>query len=67
MDYQLSIDFAQSAPISHQDLRLENLTAIDNVCAILKDELNKYNYHQVTLLPWRSPLRFERAKKRGIV
>ena len=45
---------------------IEKLTAIDDVRAVLKDELNRYNNHQVHSTTGEVPsIRFERARKEG--
>jgi len=45
---------------------IEKITAIDNVRAVLKDELNRYNNHQVHSTTGEVPsIRFDRARKEG--
>jgi transposase len=45
---------------------IEKLTAIDDVRAVLKDELNRYNNHQVHSTTGEVPsIRFDRARKEG--
>jgi hypothetical protein len=45
---------------------IEKLTAIDDVRAVLKDELNRYNNHQVHSTTGEIPsIRFARARKEG--
>ena len=45
---------------------IEKLTAIDDVRAVLKDELNRYNNHQVHSTTGEVPsIRFARARKEG--
>jgi len=45
---------------------IEKLTAIDDVRAVLKDELNRYNNHQVHSTTGEIPsIRFEKARKEG--
>ena len=45
---------------------IEKLTTIDDVRAVLKDELNRYNNHQVHSTTGEVPsIRFERARKEG--
>ena len=45
---------------------IEKLTAIDDVRAVLKEELNRYNNHQVHSTTGEVPsIRFEKARKEG--
>ena len=45
---------------------IEKLTAIDDVRAVLKEELNRYNNHQVHSTTGEIPsIRFEKAKREG--
>ena len=45
---------------------IEKITAIDNVRAVLKDELNRYNNHQVHSTTGEVPsIRFDMARKVG--
>jgi len=45
---------------------IEKLTAIDDVRAVLKEELNRYNNHQVHSTTGEVPsIRFDRARKEG--
>jgi hypothetical protein len=45
---------------------IEKLTAIDDVRAVLKEELNRYNNHQVHSTTGEIPsIRFEKARKEG--
>ena len=45
---------------------IERLTAIDDVRAVLKEELNRYNNHQVHSTTGEVPsIRFEKAKREG--
>ena len=45
---------------------IEKLTAIDDVRVVLKDELNRYNNHQVHSTTGEVPsIRFDRARKEG--
>lgn len=45
---------------------IERLTAIDDVRAVLKEELNRYNNHQVHSTTGEVPsIRFEKARKEG--
>ncbi len=45
---------------------IEKITAIDDVRAVLKDELNRYNNHQVHSTTGEVPsIRFEKAKREG--
>ena len=44
----------------------EKLTTIDEVCAVLKEEVNRYNNHQVHSTTGEVPsIRFARARKEG--
>jgi len=45
---------------------IEKLTAIDDVCAALKEELDRYNNHQVHSTSGEVPsIRFDKARKEG--